>query len=96
MKLRKTHTTEFGSAKAGFSRATCYRLGADLPLLDQEEARPRGRWRPDSLADVLDTVFVPVLENSPGIRQAGVFQELMRRHPELDTGVRRTLDRRGR
>ena len=96
MKLRKTHTTEVASAKAGFSRATGYRLDADLPLPDREEAKPRGRRRPDPLADVFDTVVVPILENSPGIRPVGVFQELMRRHPELDPGVRRTLERRVR
>ena len=96
MKLRKTHTTEVASAKTGFSRATGYRLDADLPLPDREEAKPRGRRRPDPLADVFDTVVVPILENSPGIRPVGVFQELMRRHPELDPGVRRTLERRVR
>ncbi len=95
MKLGRTHTTEVASAKAGFSRATGYRLDAD-PFPDQEEARPRGRRRPDPLADVFDTVVVPILENSPGIRPVGVFQELMRRHPELDPGVRRTLERRVR
>ena len=30
----------------------------------------------------------------PAIRPVGVFEELMRRHPELDPGVRRTLERR--
>ena len=93
MKLRKTHTIEVASAKAGFSRATGYRVAADPPLPDQE-AKPRGRRRPDPLADVFDTVVVPILENSPSIRPVGVFQELMRRHPELDPGVRRTLERR--
>ncbi len=44
MQLRKTHTTEVASAKAGFSRATGYRLDAD-PLADQEAAKPRGRTR---------------------------------------------------
>ena len=84
------------NAEQGFSRATGYRLDADLPLPDQEEAKPRGRRRPDPLADVFDIVVVPILENSPGIRPVGVFQELMRRHPELDPGVRRTLERRVR
>ena len=84
MKLRKTHTTEVAAAKAGFSRATGYRLDAAPPLPDQEQAKLRGRRRPDPLADVFDTVVVPILESSPGIRPVGVFQELMRRHPELD------------
>ncbi len=95
MKLRKTDTTEVAAARAGFSRATGYRLAAGPPLPSQE-TRPRGRRRPDPLADVFDTVVVPILENSPGIRPVGVFQELMRRHPELDPGVRRTLERRVR
>ena len=95
MKLRKTDTTEVAAAKAGFSRATGYRLAAAPPLLSQE-TKPRGRRRPDPLADVFDTVVVPILESSPGIRPVGVFQELMRRHPELDPGVRRTLERRVR
>ena len=37
---------------------------------------------------------MPILEASPGIRPVGVFEELMLRHPELDPGVRRTLERR--
>ena len=93
MKLRKTHTIEVAAAKAGFSRATGYRVAADPPL-PSKETKPRGRRRPDPLADVFDTVVVPILENNPEIRPVGVFQELMRRHPELDPGVRRTLERR--
>ena len=93
MKLRTTHTPEVAAAKAGFSRATGYRLAADPPR-PSRETRRRGRRRPDPLADVFDTVVVPILESSPGIRPVGVFQELMRRHPELDPGVRRTLERR--
>ena len=46
------------------------------------------------LADIFEAEVVPILENSPGIRPVGVFQELMQRHPELDPGVRRTVERR--
>ena len=92
MTQRKTDTIEVAAAKAGFSRATGYRLAAD-PLPTQEK-KPRGRRRPDPLADIFDTEVVPILETSPGIRPVGVFEELMRRHPELDPGVRRTLERR--
>ena len=46
------------------------------------------------MADIFDAEVVPILETSPGIRPVGVFEELMRRHPELDPGVRRTLERR--
>ena len=35
-----------------------------------------------------------MLKSSPGIRPVGVFRELMRRHPALDPGIGRTLERR--
>ena len=60
MKLRKTHTIEVAAAKAGFSRATGYRLAAD-PFLSSKEAAPRGRRRPDPLADIFETEVVPIL-----------------------------------
>ena len=74
------NTIEVAAAKAGFSRATGYRLAADpLPV---QEKKPRGRRRPDPLADIFDTEVVPILEASPDIRPVGVFEELMRRHPD--------------
>ena len=39
---------------------------------------------------------MPLLEHTPGIRAVALFEELMRRHPELGPGVRRTLERRVR
>ena len=84
------NTIEVAAAKAGFSRATGYRLAAD-PLSVQEK-KPRGRRRPDPLAGIFEEEVVPILEASPDIRP--VFEELMRRHPDLDPGVRRTLERR--
>ena len=93
MTLKKTDTIEVAAAKAGFSRATGYRLAADPPL-PPCEAKPRGRRRPDPLADIFEAEVVPLLETSPGIRPVGVFEEVMRRHTELDPGVRRTLERR--
>jgi hypothetical protein len=37
---------------------------------------------------------VPILKAVPGIRVIGVLQELRRRHPDLNSNVRRTLERR--
>ena len=37
-----------------------------------------------------------MLEQTPGIRMVALFEELMRRHPELGSGIRRTLERRVR
>ena len=92
MTHKKTDTIEVAAAKAGFSRATGYRLAADAP--PAREKNPRGRRRPDPLADIFDTVVVPILEENPDIRPVGVFEAVMSRHPELDPGVRRTLERR--
>ena len=37
-----------------------------------------------------------MLEQAPDLRTVGIFEELMRRHPNLGRGVRRTLERRVR
>jgi hypothetical protein len=38
--------------------------------------------------------IVAMLEAAPGVRAVAVFEEICRRHPEIVTGVRRTLERR--
>ena len=93
MTLKKTHTIEIAAAKSGFSRATGYRHARD-PSLGECQTAPRGRRRPDPLGEVFEAEVVPILKRSPGIRPIGVFRELMRQHPDLDPGVRRTLERR--
>ena len=82
MTLKKTDTIEVAAAKAGFSRATGYRLAADPR--PSPEKKLRGRRRPDPLADIFETEVVLILESSPGIRPVGVFQELMLRHPQRE------------
>ena len=37
---------------------------------------------------------MPILKAAPGLRAVAVLAELRRRHPEIDAGVRRTLERR--
>jgi hypothetical protein len=93
MTLRKTDTISVAAAKAGMSRATGYRLEADPTLPSQKKVR-RGRRRPDPLADIFDTEVVPMLQSSPGIRPVAVYEEVLRRHPELGSSIRRTLERR--
>jgi transposase InsO family protein len=93
MKSRHIHAPAAAAAKAGFSRATAYRIEAD-PRLPSQKKAPRGRRRPDPLASVWMSEVVPMLEAAPGIRAVAVFGELLRRHPELGEGVRRTLERR--
>lgn len=93
MKHRATDPIPVAAARAGFSPATGYRIAQD-PRLPSEKRTPRERRRPDPLAVVFDAEVVPMLEASPGLRPVAVFEELMRRHPELGAGVRRTLERR--
>ncbi len=97
MRLYMTHRLKdppaLAAARAGFSTATAYRIEAD-PRPPSQKAAPRGRRRPDPLAAIWDAEAVPILRAAPGIRAIAVFDELLRRHPDLDRGVRRTLERR--
>ena len=95
MKSRQTSAPAIAAAKAGFSRATGYRIEAD-PRLPSQKKAPRGRRRPDPLADLWDAEIVPILKAAPGIRAIGVLGEMRRRHPEINPGIRRTLERRMR
>jgi Mu transposase, C-terminal domain len=93
MKFRQTDTVPIAAAKAGFGTATGYRIERDARLPSTRKL-PRGRRRPDPLADVWDTEIVPMLKAAPGLRSVAVFEEMLRRHPELGLGIRRTLERR--
>ena len=95
MKSRKTDTPSRAAAKAGFSTASAYRLEHD-PQRPSQKPTSRGRRRPDPLAGIFDEEVVPMLENAPGLRAIAIYEEMMRRHPQLDPGVRRTLERRVR
>ena len=81
------------AAKAGFSTATGYRIESD-PRLPSQKKKPRGRRRPDPLAGEWASEIVPMLKAAPGVRPVAIFEELCRRHPSIDPGVRRTLERR--
>jgi transposase InsO family protein len=93
MKYRATDTVPVAAAKAGFSTATAYRLQQDARPPSQKRA-PRDRRRPDPLAGLFDAEIVPMLEAAPGLRPIAVFEEVLRQHPELGAGVRRTVERR--
>jgi hypothetical protein len=93
MKHRSTAPIPIAAARAGFSAATGYRIAQD-PRPPSHRRGPRERRRPDPLAEVFDVEVVPMLEASPGLRPIAVFEELLRRHPELGAGIRRTLERR--
>ncbi|WP_369000102.1 IS21 family transposase [Pseudophaeobacter sp. C1-32P7] len=75
------------------SRATGYRISKD-PKLPSQKAQTRGRRRPDPLEHIFDAEAVPLLQSAPGLRPVAIFEEMLRRHPELSPGIRRTLERR--
>ncbi len=93
MKHRQTHSVAVAGAKAELSPASTYRIEHD-PRLPSQKRKPRGRRRPDPLGALFDSEVVPLLSRAPGLRPVAVFEELMRAHPELSPGVRRTLERR--
>lgn len=93
MKIRQTDTVPIASAKSGFSASSGHRIDHDRRLPSQKKV-PRDRRRPDPLAGVWESEIVPILKTAPGLRVVAIFGELLRRHPEIDPGVRRTLERR--
>jgi len=93
MKYRQTNSPPVAAAKASFSTSTAYRLDKDRRLPSQKKGA-RGRRRPDPLACLFESEVVPILKAAPGIRAIAIFEEMLRRHPELGAGIRRTLERR--
>lgn len=93
MKYRQIDTPPVAAAKGSFSASTAYRIEKD-PRLPSQKKGARDRRRPDPLADVFETEVVPMLKAAPGVRPIAIFEEILRRHPELGTGIRRTLERR--
>ena len=93
MNLHRTHTREIAAAKAGFSASTAARLDAD-PRMPSQKRTPRGRRRPDPLAEYWESEIVPMLLASPGLRPITVLREMQRRHAGFCDDLRRTLERR--
>lgn len=93
MKLRQDHPIEVAAAKADISRATGYRIAQD-PRLPSQKREPRERRRPDPLEHIFEAEVVPLLKAAPGLRPVAIFDEMLRRHPTLSPGIRRTLERR--
>jgi hypothetical protein len=93
MKFRQTDMPPVAAAKASFSTSTAYRFEKDPRLPSQKKAR-RERRRPDPLADIFAAEIVPMLQAAPGLRSVAIFEEMLRRHPDLGMGIRRTLERR--
>lgn len=93
MKLRQDHPIQVAAAKANISRATGYRIAQDQRLPSQKTL-PRERRRADPLEHIFDAEVVPLLKEAPGLRPVAIYDEMLRRHPDLSPGIRRTLERR--
>jgi hypothetical protein len=93
MKFRQDHSVEVAAAKANISRATGYRITQD-PRLPTQKAPSRDRRRPDPLEHIFEAEVVPLLKSAPGLRPVAIYDEMLRRHPDLSPGIRRTLERR--
>ena len=63
IRLRQSGPVQIAAAKAGFSTATGCRLAED-PRLPSSRRAPRGRRRPDPLADTFDAEIMPPLEDA--------------------------------
>lgn len=93
MKFREKDVPQVAAAKASLSTATAYRIEKSKTQHRVPKAA-RGRRRADPLIDIFDAEVVPMLKGAPGLRAVAIFEEMQRRHPDLDPGVRRTLERR--
>src|SRR5438270_10908733 len=92
MSFRQAETPSVAAAKAGFSTATAYRIEQD-PRLPSQKKAPHGRRRRDPLATVWDSEVVPLLKSAPGLRPVAMLDAILRRHPEVGVGLRRTFAR---
>ena len=93
MMPRQTQPVPVAAAKAGLSQATGYCRQTD-PVLSSHKKASWGRRRPDPVSDIFDTQVLPLLKSSTGLRPVAIFEELLRCHPDLSAGIRRTLERR--
>ena len=96
MKLKQTHSIEKAAVKSGFSCATGYRINKHSRHPSEKTKVKRARRRPDPLAGIFEEQVVPMLEKCPNLRAVSVYEEIMRLNPQLEPGVRRTLERRVR
>ena len=73
MKLRATNSPTAAAARAAISVASAYRIEGD-PRLPSQKKPPRGRRRPDPLADIFDAEVLPMLMAAPGVRPVAIFE----------------------
>jgi len=97
LKSRTALTTAYA---AGLRASEAVRLkvsdidsGRMIIRIEEGKGVPRDK-QDDPLGAVFEQEVVPMLTAAPGLRPIAIFEELIRRHPELGAGIRRTLERR--
>jgi hypothetical protein len=93
MQHRKSQTQTVAAAKAGISERSARRI-------DQQTHQPvkqerNWRTREDPLAEVWDSIVLPLLKSSSELTPVGIFDHLCEHHTDqFDPRARRTLERR--
>ena len=67
----------------------------DSGRLQPKAAKPRGRRRPDPLAEVWEPLLLPLLERHPALTPTTLLEHLQEQKPDQDwSSLKRTLQRR--
>jgi hypothetical protein len=81
------------AAAAGLSLSSAHRM--DRGRLQPKAVKPRGRRRPDPLAEVWEPLLLPLLERQPALRPTTLLEHLQEQKPDQDwSSLKRTLQRR--
>ena len=92
-KRRAGSRQEVAAAAAGISVSSAHRI--DSGRLQPKAAKPRGRRRPDPLAEVWDPLLLPLLERHPALTPTTLLEHLQEQKPDQDwSSLKRTLQRR--
>ena len=92
-KRRAGSRQEVAAAAAGISVSSAHRI--DSGRLQPKAAKPRGRRRPDPLAEVWEPLLLPLLERHPALTPTTLLEHLQEQKPDQDwNSLKRTLQRR--
>ena len=92
-KRRSGSRQQAAAAAAGISLSSARRI--DRAQIQPKASQPRGRRRPDPLADVWEPLLVPLLERHPALTPTTLLEHLQEQKPDQDwISIKRTLQRR--
>ena len=81
-KRRAGGRQEVAAAAAGISVSSAHRI--DSGRLQPKAAKPRGRRRPDPLAEVWEPLLLPLLERNPALTPTTLLEHLQEQKPDQD------------